>query len=1016
MKTLALVKRHLSKVLSAFVVFACFGLEGCRDDFDFEKVRNDFNVENFFDFSTVQTPKVSLSIKDQGFGSITSPILFKLYTENPVEYTDHGTVSMKPGVEPFYYDYTDGAGLWSGDVEFPAYAKKVYAVYVTGSGWQVLESEIDGGVVVLDDQIRNTKTRASEVVDPGTRFISVTAPAKTSGNAYDTQFQIVANQYLVYHNVFYFEIKIRASEETTISLSLENENNNDSYLGNRGGINVGTDWTTYKIEGKNFKNAFSVGNDFSYGKILKFNLQQFTNKEIQFDFKDIVFFKYEQGGSQTILISNGDLKSDDTQSFKVLTPGNYPSQATITSEGSRSRYTKLYSSAVRASYDSNYKNNWRTKKTNTITLKGVTYNAWQEWLGEYSDKGTSLSRDEVIAYYNAMVNNGSSDYASNYDKFNGGLSYANKIQKKENDGFVDDATLKGELTFTGEQISSIINEHNNLMTLGAKWIEDYYGTTQSVCPKDIRPEKDMSISGDGQVAITMLACYTAWPNSLAYYYYEGQAPKSLTEITPIMIAPCTLMWPNNVVTGNLGSSYNTWEYVSMPVGTSVQLYYFGPSNSMSYEQKSETFPSGTKIGFLLMSHAWRGDGSNDGGCPPAWYDTSAPGGEHVIIRSTTPGIGANTVSYSTDQHNNSLGGTFSNWFDYTGNGGTGCAEYTTQEKKYVVLSFEDHYNDENYNDVVFAVKTNSTFSDVPVKDEIEPDKTRIGVFSFEDLWPSKGDYDMNDVMLDVTEQVTFRTHRGEGNDLTPYLRKQIVTFKPFENYAAKTNGFALRLSSNGVSGGSLPALSNISVRGRKPGSDSWETISLDNITTDNDEIFITPAVNQYAYSTHNKVWDEGEIEVTFDFGETSTVPTNYRIKYEPFIYAKEKDGTWEVHLTNRKPSRKNVDYRVSYNSVPSLDYKYFGKKDPDGDGDCSVLKDQDGYFYVRNSNYPFAIYWMGAKLSASDAYDGIGLSKVLIDSWETHPIDEILDGYSGWVGSHGQDHTDWYLDGPYKVQ
>ncbi|MFQ7503399.1 MAG: LruC domain-containing protein [Alistipes finegoldii] len=70
----------------------------------------------------------------------------------------------------------------------------------------------------------------------------------------------------------------------------------------------------------------------------------------------------------------------------------------------------------------------------------------------------------------------------------------------------------------------------------------------------------------------------------------------------------------------------------------------------------------------------------------------------------------------------------------------------------VLFSFEDHTNDENFSDVVFTMTSNpvDAVTDIPSVDVNDGKKTANvlrGICTFEDLWPSRGDYDMNDVMV-----------------------------------------------------------------------------------------------------------------------------------------------------------------------------------------------------------------------------------------------------------------------------
>lgn len=87
---------------------------------------------------------------------------------------------------------------------------------------------------------------------------------------------------------------------------------------------------------------------------------------------------------------------------------------------------------------------------------------------------------------------------------------------------------------------------------------------------------------------------------------------------------------------------------------------------------------------------------------------------------------------------------------------------------FVVLSFED-WTDQDYNDVMFNVWSDPIEAIVtPDLPEVippgDPDDSSIaysmtykGILAFEDNWPSKGDYDLNDVVVKYNSVLSFNT-------------------------------------------------------------------------------------------------------------------------------------------------------------------------------------------------------------------------------------------------------------------
>ena len=65
-----------------------------------------------------------------------------------------------------------------------------------------------------------------------------------------------------------------------------------------------------------------------------------------------------------------------------------------------------------------------------------------------------------------------------------------------------------------------------------------------------------------------------------------------------------------------------------------------------------------------------------------------------------------------------------------------------------------------------------------------------GIYAFEDLWPSQGDYDMNDVMVKLDYEKTF----GDKG-----IYEESYLFKTFNNIAGLENGLAFTLGGDAAS-------------------------------------------------------------------------------------------------------------------------------------------------------------------------------------------------------------------------
>lgn len=83
----------------------------------------------------------------------------------------------------------------------------------------------------------------------------------------------------------------------------------------------------------------------------------------------------------------------------------------------------------------------------------------------------------------------------------------------------------------------------------------------------------------------------------------------------------------------------------------------------------------------------------------------------------------------------------------------------------VLFGFEDWDSDYDYNDVVFHVKSNPIDAITPDIPDVKPEEpkdnevaatvTYRGILTFEDNWPARADFDMNDVVVKYVSTVGY---------------------------------------------------------------------------------------------------------------------------------------------------------------------------------------------------------------------------------------------------------------------
>ena len=448
--------------------------------------------------------------------------------------------------------------------------------------------------------------------------------------------------------------------------------------------------------------------------------------------------------------------------------------------------------------------------------------------------------------------------------------------------------------------------------------------TTKKCPEEYRSSRDLYLEKSAEVVITLLGSNTCWNSSMGYYYYKtGNKPKSLADADVVMIFPNTQdgRWSN--------SPWESRLYQGVERGTAVQLIYYPEIADGSKAGATTVFPADYRIGFVLATNAWT---------------NRLRAGDKKYRAATSDGLSVNNngVAYQTPR--------------------TAVFRYTDKKSgiNSVLFSFEDHNNDENFSDVVFTMTSNpvDAVTDIPSVDVNDGKKTANvlrGIYAFEDLWPSRGDYDMNDVMVRSDYDKVFN-EKG--------IFEESFMLKTFANFAGNANGLAVTLT-----GAAADAKLEFSVR--KPGAETFEAADFER---DGKVVLLTPDVKETMGATYR-------ITAKYD----APVAEAQAGTIKPFIYRTDRDGLtagkrWEVHIPYEAPTAR-------------AEMSFFGTND-----DKSVP--EKGIYYVRAENYPFAFFLSGAN-------DG-DVAKLLDQTNEKSPIDQVYPAYAEWAATNGEKNKDWY--------
>ena len=494
------------------------------------------------------------------------------------------------------------------------------------------------------------------------------------------------------------------------------------------------------------------------------------------------------------------------------------------------------------------------------------------------------------------------------------------------------------------------------------------------CPEEYRISSDLKIDKDAEVVLTFLGGNTCLNSTLGYYFYkEGEEPASLQDVHPILVFPNTQDGKWCRISPEEGSASSG--LIGVDRMTSVKLKFYPHIAENSQEGATDVFPAGYKVGLMLVTNAWskRITQQYMNGRVNPFKDTQK---DYYQVAATNQKY--NVDKYGRDANSPRV------------------ACYKTTDG-YTIASFEDAFDyDHNFSDVVVALGTNpvKAIVDVPALDNgnmnntkdsyLVETSTRQGCYLFEDLWPNKGDYDMNDVVVEYTYLRTL----DKWND----TYGEAFEFEFHENYAANQNGFGFKIESATIA--DINGNNVQTIAPKKPIPGSVKLYALYEGETEYKEVeglVYDPNEQVYIVTDNVKLPVESYRVTVGRYGDKNykgTKPsgddmkyTNYRSKINPFIWRTSTGGKrWEVHCTNCAPTNE-------------ADMSYFGTAD---DASIPGLKK----YYVRDSNYPFALYLSGA--TSQD------VTKLLDRSNEGKAIDALYPSYSTWVESNGLRATDWY--------
>lgn len=354
-----------------------------------------------------------------------------------------------------------------------------------------------------------------------------------------------------------------------------------------------------------------------------------------------------------------------------------------------------------------------------------------------------------------------------------------------------------------------------------------------------------------------------YENAMGYYYYKTGTTPDISSLPKYVVFPLTTDGkPNHPV--------------------KARLQFYGENYD---EAGTDDFPGGYTIGWVLFPNIDRTAGG--------WFVNY----DSWKIADINDGI-AEVYSDGMAIYSNS---------EYNRNMKKGCITLNDTETGRVVIGFEDQTNnpkgsDNSFDDILFYVESNPDViynedrPDIPEEPE-EPSYdtyTTCATLAFEDIWPTGGDYDLNDVIVEQTRTVTYNSNG--------YITEIKDAFKVtnLNGSADYVDAFGFTVASNAV--------------GDASGA----------VAVEEDNQFIMLADAQAA------IGNTCELVRTFEDGELAN--EGFDDEFNPFIvvnYVAGKKNRTEVHLPKHAATS-------------------WANMEQQGTAD-------DAYYVNKNGKYPFAI-------------------------------------------------------------
>ncbi|MDZ7777485.1 MAG: LruC domain-containing protein [Bacteroidales bacterium] len=254
----------------------------------------------------------------------------------------------------------------------------------------------------------------------------------------------------------------------------------------------------------------------------------------------------------------------------------------------------------------------------------------------------------------------------------------------------------------------------------------------------------------------------------------------------------------------------------------------------------------------------------------------------------------------------------------------------------------------------------------------------LGTLAYEDLWPGKGDYDFNDLVIDYEFEIT-KTNQEIVQDITATF-----TIKAFG--ASQHNGFGFTIPS--LVPGDIASVDGYDI----DGSSVFDIAGNGTEQNQSQATFIVfDDVRRVMPQTTPGVGVNTELQ--HDFIEPVTIQLSIELSNNAITYGDLDIGSFNPFIVvnsviNDSPGERGREVHLpGYEPSDLFDASYFGQQEDASDP-------REGTYFVTDNNLPWAI-------NIAEGFDWVIEYRDITDAY-TH--------FADWAQSNGTLYPDWYLD------